>query len=516
MNRRSLALSLCCLLLLVGPSVSQAGKLLDAIRDYDLNNYALGLAYANSQNPYLGSSNSSYLYPYLTSFRHSAFTDDWLYMQSENFGVRFVPDNDWEFGLIARFQTLGPGVWDNQELDGIEDRGWALEAGPLIGWRGWPVQLLFRSYWDLPNKHSGVTQEFELSLPLQFERGFLVPEIQVSYLSDDYSDYYFSVSSAESGPGRPAYEAGAAINVWTGFAAGYELSPRWLLKATLGVEFFDDEMTDSPIIDRDKQWTAILGLAYNANVFSSRDYDDSAWNKPFEFRVGALSSAIATSLKTRDANGQLSEEIDIEELLGLPDRRTVMQLDATFRLGYYHQLQLGYFDLQRRSTKTLDRDVTIGERVFPAGSDVESDLETSLLGLSYGYSLLRDGQKELVLKAGVTYMTLDMTFTAVGDNEPAERSIEAPLPTFGLLGFLPLSEQWRIGAELDVFALDVDVYRGSMGLFSVDVERRFGESFSAGLGYTVYRLKLQSSDDDLGGELKLRYHGPRLYVGVAF
>jgi len=50
-NRRSLALSLCCLLLLVGPSVTQAGKLLDAIRNYDLNNYALGLAYKNSQNP---------------------------------------------------------------------------------------------------------------------------------------------------------------------------------------------------------------------------------------------------------------------------------------------------------------------------------------------------------------------------------------------------------------------------------------------------------------------------------
>ena len=39
---------------LVGPSKAEANKVLDYIRSYDLNNYALGIAISGSQNPYVG------------------------------------------------------------------------------------------------------------------------------------------------------------------------------------------------------------------------------------------------------------------------------------------------------------------------------------------------------------------------------------------------------------------------------------------------------------------------------
>ena len=86
---------------------SQAGPVLDFVRDYDLNDYSLGMAVSVSQNPYEGASSSTFAYPYLTSFRHSAFTDDWLLIRDENLGFRFITENDWELGLIGRIQTLG-------------------------------------------------------------------------------------------------------------------------------------------------------------------------------------------------------------------------------------------------------------------------------------------------------------------------------------------------------------------------------------------------------------------------
>ena len=81
---------------------AQAGPLIDFIRDYDLNDYSLGVAVSASQNPYEGSSSSTFAYPYLTSFRHSAFTDDWLLIRDENLGFRYITESDWEFGVIGR------------------------------------------------------------------------------------------------------------------------------------------------------------------------------------------------------------------------------------------------------------------------------------------------------------------------------------------------------------------------------------------------------------------------------
>ena len=76
------ALCLASFVLLASGSAN-AGPLLDYIRNYDLNDYALGVSLSVSQHPYAGASNSTIAYPYLTSFTHSAFTDDWLLIRGE-------------------------------------------------------------------------------------------------------------------------------------------------------------------------------------------------------------------------------------------------------------------------------------------------------------------------------------------------------------------------------------------------------------------------------------------------
>jgi hypothetical protein len=142
-------------LLVTLPIPASAGPLLDYIRNYDLNDYALGLSVGTAQSPYLGSDYSNTAYPYLTSFRHSSLTDDWFLLQ-DGMGVRFVTDNHWELGLVGRIQTLGLGISNSDELLSLEDRRWTVEAGPLIGWRGFPVHVQFRSFWEAPDRHSGI------------------------------------------------------------------------------------------------------------------------------------------------------------------------------------------------------------------------------------------------------------------------------------------------------------------------------------------------------------------------
>ena len=246
--------------------------------------------------------------------------------------MRKVFDNDWVLGAVGRIQTLGPG---ENELIGVEERRWTLELGPMLGYRRWPVHLNFTTYFEILDRHEGITSELELSYPMEWERGYLVPSFELIYQSDDYTDYYFGVSPEEAAPGRPAYKPGSALNVDLGFRFGYALTGHWLLSGGLGIEKLDKQITSSPLIDRDHVWSANIGLAYNANIFKPREFKYSRRIPKFVIRFSALDAQLDTTL-TRDSGG----EINLEDLLGLSDQKTVAQFDITMRLSGYHRLVL--------------------------------------------------------------------------------------------------------------------------------------------------------------------------------
>jgi|APSaa5957512535_1039671.scaffolds.fasta_scaffold127560_2 hypothetical protein len=89
---------------------------LDKIRTADLNDYAIGVTVRTTQNLYRGSNDSTYLFPYLTNFRDSAFTNNWIVVGEGDLGFRFIKSN-WTFGAVGRIQTRSPG--DNDDLAGF-------------------------------------------------------------------------------------------------------------------------------------------------------------------------------------------------------------------------------------------------------------------------------------------------------------------------------------------------------------------------------------------------------------
>ena len=503
-------------LLLLAPVSAFAGPLLDYIRNYDLNDYALGLSVGTGQNPYVGSGHSKTVYPYLTSFRHSSLTDDWFLLQ-DGMGVRFATENHWELGFVGRFQTLGLGISKSDELLGLEDRQWTVEAGPLIGWRGFPVHVQFRSFWEAPDRHSGTTSELTFRLPWEHRRGYFVPSVRVKYLSDNYSDYYFGVAPEEATATYPEYQPGSAINTHVELSLGYELSPHWLLQAKVGVEFLDAAIEASPTVDRSQLWSGSISLAYNPDLFQPRDYEGADKNQNFEIRLGAFNSNIDTRLLLDATDTQPEEELDLEDFFGAADNETVAQLDAYYRFGFYHRIDLGYFELQRSSSTTLQRDVWFEDQLYPEGTDLLTGSESRLLRLGYSYSLMRDGQKELGLTAGLSY-TRFKSSVRVDDaqQQPEQVRVNTILPTFGVFGSVPLGDNWRLAADIDVFALNFDRYDGYMAYIALDLERRINERFGVGLGYNFYGMRLKSKNNDFNGTLRVRHQGPKVYVSVKF
>ena len=503
--------------LLVLAESASAGHLLDYIRDYDLNDYAFGIATSTEQNPYIGVKNGTIAYPYLTSFQDSAFNDDWFLIRDGGLGARWVSKGGWELGAIARVQTLGLGSVEVDDLLGVADRKWTIEMGPTIGWRGWPVHVNWTTYFEPTDRHTGSISQLVFSWPIEWSRGYVVPSVEVTHQSSDYADYYFSVTAAEATAVRPAYEAGAAANTAFRIRWGYALSDDWLLSGRLGVELLDSAISASPIVDRDRIWSATLGLAYNADIFQPRDYDGSAPRTPqFDFKVGAFRDHIDSQVKRDTSGGVPGFAVDLEEILGAPGEKTVLQLEGILRIGHYHRLELGYFELNRDALVTLENDINFGDEIFPAGIEVESRMKAKTLTLSYGYSLIRDAQKEIGVMGGVHYTSFDTNIASAASGQ-AERSHAAiPLPIIGAFASFFLREKLTVNAKLQIFRTDFDRYEGSLNYATLDIQRRFGERVSLGLGYSYYGMKLSSSDNDVNGYLKVRHNGPMMFLTAGF
>ena len=509
------ALVLGCLL---ASEWAAAGALMDYIRNYDLNDYALGVAFTGAQNPYIGSENDGFAYPYLTSFRDSTLTNDWILIRDGDLGVRWVGNEGWEIGAVGRVQTRGLGNNEANELLGIADRKWTLEVGPTIGWRRWPVHIYFKTYAEVSDRHDGVISELALALPIEWSRGYLVPSIQLVHQSSDYVVYYYSVTSEEATPTRPAYSADdAASNLEVKARWGYALDDRWLLSGDVGIEYLDSPITDSPLVERDEIWSARIGLAYNADVFQPRDYDDSASRTPqFDLRIGAFRDSISTTVARDTSDGVPGFETDIEDFLGAPDEKTVLQVDATVRLGHYHRLEFGYFELGRNSTTTLSDDLSFGDELFPAGTIVDTRVDARILRAGYSYSLIRDAQKELAVMAGVHFAKFEADISSNQTGQTERSSAGTPLPVIGAQASIFLNDRTTIGAKVQVFRTDFDRYKGSLNYALLDIQHRVTDAISIGLGYNFYGMKLSSRDTDVNGYLKVRHHGPAAFLTMGF
>ena len=503
-------------LLAATQSVAEDGWL-DWIRNYDMNDYSLGVAVSARQSPYIGGENSLIAYPHLTSFTHSSMTSDWFLIRDGGYGIRWVSDSEWELGVIGRVSTLGLGNSDAEELVGIEDRKWALELGPTVGYRDWPVHINWTHWQDISNRHGGFQSTVAFSYPIDFERGFLVPRIDAIYDSSERNDYYYSVRPFEVRPGRPEYKAGSSWSAAAQFRLGYELTPKWLLSATVGVEWLASEVTDSPIVGRDRILFGNVGLAYNADVFNPTAFDNYNRQLPtIDLRVGAFFANVNSTLKRDTAEGVPGFEIDLEDILNAPNDETAIEADAVFRIGEHHALEFGYFELIRDGSATLENELEFGDETFPEGTVIDSRIDYSSLRFGYTFYLMKDNQKELGIMGGVHLTELSTNINADGVPQVERSKSSTPLPVIGLNGAVFFGDKTTLRARIHIFRTDFDRHEGSLNYAALDLERKFGNLVRAGIGYNFYGVKLTSNDDDLNGTLNIRHHGPVLFMTVGF
>jgi outer membrane protein len=173
--------------------------------------------------------------------------------QTEHFGVSVFGSLDIKDGYDPDDSDFLEGM---DELDTLYGAGVALEAG----YGGWGAELSFHQ--DLSSEHEG--QEVELGLGYRWWMlGFeWRPKVSVTWMSKDMVDYFYGVSAREARADRSVYSPGSAFEFGAELLIERPFLENFTWVGMVGISTFDSEITDSPLVDDDYEFEAVVGLTY--------------------------------------------------------------------------------------------------------------------------------------------------------------------------------------------------------------------------------------------------------------
>ena len=374
-------------------------------------------------------------------------------------------------------------------------RDWTVQAGGLVGKRLGNFHLTLDGSADVLGEHDGYELTLSGALVMSADRWEVVPELKATWESEALLNHYFGVRTLEALPGRPAYMPGSAVT-WTAILdTSYRITPRWYVSASASFEVLPDEIRNSPLVDKDTTWRVNLGIAYDVDAFV--EAADRGRSSQFDLSVGAFFSTAESNFDFLDDVGG-AQSFDLESESGLQDNKNAVLLDAVWEIGRYHRFEAGYFSLNRSGS---------------LGS-LDTSLDTESFKLGYGFSILRDTQKDLALFGGV-HVT-KVRFSTNDAAQPLAAETTAFLPVIGARFRANITERFSAGAMLDIFVLDVDRHNGQALDFSFNGTWALADWLLVDGGYRFVRQDLDVADKTFLGDYRIDYRGPFVKLRARF
>ena len=268
-RRHRLAFLCAAMLGAAAPALAQDAMLGNILEDPGSGAAGLGFLSRVESSPYRGADARVDLMPlYL-------YEGERFFLRSNMAGVRVTGDHAAGLELFVERRLEGyPEDETPDVLEGMDTRNSEADVGArYYGERG-------AHHWDLSVRQDASNNSHGTELRAAYgylwenDRWSLQPVLTAAWRSGDLNDYYYGVEAADVTPDRPAYKAGAGLNLTAALYARYRILHNWSLLGGVFVTQWSSEVGDSPLVDSRTQWGGMLGAAYDFGNGQVR------WNKP--------------------------------------------------------------------------------------------------------------------------------------------------------------------------------------------------------------------------------------------
>lgn len=242
----------------------------------------------------------------------------------------------------------------------------------------------------------------------------------------------------------------------------------------------------------------------------------------FTISLGTFLLGTDTELALRGTGGQIGTEVNLEKDLGLNsgDR---FRVDANWRIAGRHHLRMLYFDYGASRSRTLDRDLEIGDTIYPIDVTVTAGLDVKIYELAYEYAFLRRNDWELLGSVGAHVADFGFSIRGSGTiaGQPVNARTEtasatAPLPVVGLRYAWRFAPKWYLEATAQYFTVSIDDVDGEIIDLRAGVNWMFTDHFGIGAGWNRFSTDVDVSKERFNGSLDWKYSGAQIYVTASF
>ena len=228
--------------------------------------------------------------------------------------------------------------------------------------------------------------------------------------------------------------------------------------------------------------------------------------------VNLLGASAKTKLRVDESPTLPGTEINAEDDLGLDDFQLLPQVELTLLPGERHLIRLSRFAIDRSAATHLEKNISFDDQDYLVGERVDSILNLTMFGLTYGYRFIVAPRGEISASFGI--QIADVEANAVVRSRVVRESENgvAPLPLLGLEGRYDFSPRWSAEARVQYLTVNEEKVSGSILDARLGVTWRMNPYLLFGLGYRTFNIDVDSADEDTPGFVDLTVAGPLLFV----
>lgn len=237
--------------------------------------------------------------------------------------------------------------------------------------------------------------------------------------------------------------------------------------------------------------------------------DDS---ETYLIRYGVFLPAINTSAGVDSKSLGEGDDVDLEDDLGLKKDLNINRFELFYRFFDRHRIQVAQYDFTRNASRTIDRQLQVGDEIFAVNTTVKTRLDTSLTEIGYMYSFLKDQESEASVTIGIHHLDSEFTVsTPAGGGRSVSPDFTAPLPLFGVEYNRTFGKKFTAYASAQYFAIEFEGISGSLKDYRIAGEYYFTRRFGIGGGYHLFDMDLGLNESSYDGSLQWQYDGFQLY-----
>jgi hypothetical protein len=228
--------------------------------------------------------------------------------------------------------------------------------------------------------------------------------------------------------------------------------------------------------------------------------------------VNLFGASPSTDLRVDESPTLTGTELNAEDDLGLEDFQLLPQVEFTLLPGQHHLVRLSAFAMHRSANKQIEKPISFDNEDYFVDERVDSLLNFTMFGLTYGYRFLVHQRAEISATFGIQIADVEANAVVRSRVVRESESGVAPLPLVGVEGRFDFTPRLAVEARAQYLAVDVSQVDGSILDARLAFTWRLNPYLAVGLGYRTFQIDVDSRDEDTPGFVDLSVDGPLLFV----